>query len=86
MFRQCYYSYLLLVENRPPVDSGHQRHVVNLLVDFSVEGAVLQPAIMEVDDAGVTRGQRRCKETTLIIYGDPKCARHSEIIIRRDAD
>ena len=59
---QCfYYTYLLLVKNGPPVDSGHPRHVVNLLVDLSVEGAVLQPALMEVNDTGVRRGQKRCK-------------------------
>lgn len=62
MFTQCYYTYLLRVENGAPVDPGHQRHIVNLFVDFSVEGAVLQPALVEMDDTGVTRGQR-CKVT-----------------------
>lgn len=59
LFRLCYYTYLFLVENRSPVNSGHQRHIVNLFVDVSVEGAVLQPALMEVDDAGVARETKR---------------------------
>lgn len=68
MFGQCHYTYLLLVENGPPVDSGHQRHVINLLVDVSVEGAVLQPALMEVDDTGVTRRQKTRKETKDLVF------------------
>lgn len=63
------YTYLFVVENRRPVDSGHPRHVVNLLEDVSVEGAVLQPALVEEEDAGVIRGQKRCKETkTFFLY------------------
>ncbi len=68
MFRRCDDTYLLLVENRSPVDSGHPRHVINLLVDFTVEGAVLQPALMEVCDTRVTRGERRCKETKNLVF------------------
>lgn len=45
-------SHLLVVENRRPVDFRHHGNVINLLVDFPVEAAVLQPAVVQVDDAG----------------------------------
>lgn len=45
-------TYLLLVENRPPVNQGHQQDIIDLFVNVSVDGAVLQPAVMELDDTG----------------------------------
>lgn len=52
-------TYLLLNKHGLPVDSGHQRHVVNLFVDVTVEAAVLQPAFVQADNTGVAGKERR---------------------------
>lgn len=67
MFRRRYSTYFLLIKNRPPVDQGHPRHVVNLLVDVSVDGTVLQPAVVKKNDTGVIEGQKRHKKQILIL-------------------
>lgn len=48
---RCYQSYLLVLEHRPPVNEGLSRHVVHRIVDLPVEGAVFEPALVEVADA-----------------------------------
>ena len=44
-------SYLLVLKHRPPVNEGHPRHIVHRIIDLSVEGAVFEPALVEVADA-----------------------------------
>lgn len=46
-----YQSYLLVLKHRPPVNEGHPRHIVHGIVDLLVEGAVFEPALVEVADA-----------------------------------